>query len=88
MECLSLFVNKDLTRTTAPATIEELVAAGRAAGTDVVLSLPVGEKGDAYNMEPIYTAAGGYLFGKDANGDYLAGSSFLQLFSEHFQLIL
>ena len=37
------------------------------------LSLPVGEKGDAYNMEPIYTAGGGYLFGKDANGDYLAG---------------
>ena len=49
-----------------------LVAAGKAAGTDVVLSLPVGEKGDAYNMEPIYTAGGGYLFGKDANGDYLA----------------
>ena len=51
---------------------EELVAAGKAAGTDVVLSLPIGEKGDAYNMEPIYTAGGGYLFGKDANGDYLA----------------
>ena len=73
VECVSLFVNKDLTQVTAPATIEELVAAGRAAGTDVVLSLPVGEKGDAYNMEPIYTAGGGYLFGKDANGDYLAG---------------
>jgi maltose-binding periplasmic protein len=73
VECLSLFVNKDLTQVTAPTTIEELIAAGKAAGTEVILSLPVGEKGDAYNMEPIYTAAGGYLFGKDANGDYLAG---------------
>ena len=73
VECVSLFVNKDLTQVTAPTTIEELIAAGKAAGTEVILSLPVGEKGDAYNMEPIYTAAGGYLFGKDANGDYLAG---------------
>ena len=73
VECVSLFVNKDLTQVTAPATIEELIAAGKAAGTEVILSLPVGEKGDAYNMEPIYTAGGGYLFGKDANGDYLAG---------------
>ena len=73
VECVSLFVNKDLTQVTAPTTIEELVAAGKAAGTEVILSLPVGEKGDAYNMEPIYTAGGGYLFGKDANGDYLAG---------------
>lgn len=72
VECVSLFVNKDLTQVTAPATIEELVAAGRAAGTEVILSLPVGEQGDAYTMEPIYTAGGGYLFGKDANGGYLA----------------
>ena len=47
VECVSLFVNKDLTQVTAPATIEELVAAGKAAGTDVVLSLPVGEQGAA-----------------------------------------
>ena len=72
VETLALFVNKDLTSVTAPATVEELVTAGQAAGTEVILSLPVGEKGDAYNMEPIYTAGGGYLFGKDANGDYLA----------------
>ena len=70
VECLSLFVNKDLTQVTAPTTIEELIAAGKAAGTEVILSLPVGEKGDAYNMEPIYTAAGGYMFGKNPDGSY------------------
>ena len=70
VECVSLFVNKDLTQVTAPATIEELIAAGKAAGTEVILSLPVGEKGDAYNMEPIYTAAGGYMFGKNPDGSY------------------
>lgn len=70
VECVSLFVNKDLTQVTAPTTIEELIAAGKAAGTEVILSLPVGEKGDAYNMEPIYTAAGGYLFGKNPDGSY------------------
>lgn len=70
VETLALFVNKGLTDVAAPATIEDLVTAGKAAGTEVVLSLPVGEKGDAYHMEPIYTAGGGYLFGKDASGNY------------------
>ena len=68
VETLALFVNKGLTSVTAPATIEELVAAGQAAGTDAVLSLPVGEAGDAYHMQPLYTSGGGYLFGKNADG--------------------
>ncbi|SDN55628.1 carbohydrate ABC transporter substrate-binding protein, CUT1 family [Actinomyces ruminicola] len=68
VETLGLFVNKDLTDVTEPATIEELVAAGQASGADVVLSLPVGESGDAYHMEPLYTSGGGYLFGKKEDG--------------------
>ncbi len=32
--------------------------------------MPVGENGDAYHMEPLFTSAGGYLFGKDADGNY------------------
>ena len=70
VECLGLFVNKALTQVTEPATIEEIVEAGTAAGTELILSQAVDEKGDAYNMEPIYTAAGGYLFGKNPDGSY------------------
>ena len=66
VECLGLFVNKALTSVTQPTSIEEMVEAGTAAGTTLVLS----QKGDAYNMEPIYTAAGGYLFGKNPDGSY------------------
>ncbi len=68
VETLGLFVNKKLTQDAEPATIEKLVEAGKAAGTEAILSLPVGEAGDAYHMEPIYTSAGGYLFGKDSDG--------------------
>ncbi|MBO3724228.1 extracellular solute-binding protein [Actinomyces bowdenii] len=72
VETLALYVNKGLTQVAEPASIEELVEAGKAAGTDVVLSLPVGEEGDAYHMQPIFTAGGGYLFGKDSEGAYKA----------------
>ena len=70
VECLGLFVNKALTPVTQPTSIEEMVEAGTAAGTALVLSQAVDEKGDAYNMEPIYTAAGGYLFGMNPDGSY------------------
>lgn len=68
VETLALYANKALTDTPEPTTIEELVAAGGAKGAENVLSLPVGEKGDAYHMEPLYTSAGGYLFGSNADG--------------------
>ncbi|RAX23458.1 MULTISPECIES: extracellular solute-binding protein [unclassified Actinomyces] len=68
VETLGLFVNTDLTDVTEPATIEELVEAGQASSADVVLSLPVGESGDAYHMEPLYTSGGGYLFGTKSDG--------------------
>lgn len=69
VETLVLFANKELTDVPAPKTIEELVAAAKAGGAEVLLSLPVGEQGDAYHMEPLYTSAGGYLFGKDDKGN-------------------
>lgn len=68
-ESLVLFANKSLTDTPAPKSIEELVAAGEAGGAENILSLPVGEEGDAYHMQPLYTSAGGYLFGTTADGD-------------------
>ena len=51
----------------APATIEDLVATGRrlvAAGQATeVLGLPVGAQGDLESVYPLYSSAGGYLFG-------------------------
>lgn len=70
VEALALYVNKGLTSKTAPATVEELVEAGRAAGTDEVLALPVGDEGNAYFMQPFYSSAGGYLFGTYSDGTY------------------
>ena len=56
----------------APTTIEDLVATGQAAVkkklVDQALSLPVGQTGDAYHMEPFFTSAGGSLFGSDTTG--------------------
>jgi arabinogalactan oligomer/maltooligosaccharide transport system substrate-binding protein len=58
----------------APKSIEDLVATGKqlkAAGkTSEIMSLQVGQKGDAYHAYPLFTSAGGYLFGTKANGDY------------------
>ena len=68
VETLALFANNDLTDVPEPASIEELVEAAKAGGAENILSLPIGESGDPYHMQPIYTSAGGYLFGKDAEG--------------------
>lgn len=68
VEALVLYANKKLTDVPEPKSIEELVKAGKGKGAANPLSLPVGEKGDAYHMEPLYTSAGGYLFGKNSDG--------------------
>ncbi|MGP5697072.1 sugar ABC transporter substrate-binding protein [Brachybacterium alimentarium] len=70
VETLVMFANKELTDVPEPKTVEEMVAAGEAGDADNVLSLPVGEQGDAYHMEAFYTSAGGYLFGTDTEGDF------------------
>lgn len=69
VETLVLFANNKLTDVPEPKTIEELVEAGKASGAENILSMPVGEEGDAYNMQPMYTSAGGYLFGTNAEGE-------------------
>ncbi|OKI19142.1 sugar ABC transporter substrate-binding protein [Nocardiopsis sp. TSRI0078] len=57
----------------APETFEELVEVGTAlvgAGrAERALSLQVGQEGDAYHLHPLFTSAGGYLFGEDESGD-------------------
>jgi arabinogalactan oligomer/maltooligosaccharide transport system substrate-binding protein len=55
-----------------PATFEEMLASGaalRAAGrADEALVVQVGAEGDPYYMYPVLLAAGGWLFGRDADG--------------------
>ncbi|MCS6712546.1 extracellular solute-binding protein [Brachybacterium sp. EF45031] len=70
VETLALFANNALTDVPEPKTIEELIEAGKAKGAENVLALPVGEEGDAYHMQPLYTSGGGYLFGQDADGNH------------------
>ncbi|XVV10319.1 sugar ABC transporter substrate-binding protein [Actinoplanes sp. CA-131856] len=67
MENLALIRNTDLAPK-APATIEELVATKTKATEK--LCVQVGQNGDAYHLYPLYSSAGGYLFGTTANGDY------------------
>ncbi|MFC7279034.1 extracellular solute-binding protein [Paractinoplanes rhizophilus] len=72
-ENLALIRNTDLAPQ-APATIEDLVATGRklVSGKKAaeILCLQVGQTGDAYHLYPLYSSAGGYLFGTTATGDY------------------
>jgi arabinogalactan oligomer / maltooligosaccharide transport system substrate-binding protein len=73
IENLALIRNTELAPT-APATIEEAVAAGKKLKAEgkvsEILALQVGQTGDAYHIYPLYTSAGGYLFGTKPNGDY------------------
>lgn len=69
VETLALYANTALTDAPEPASLEEMISAAEAGGAENILSLPIGESGDPYHMQPIYTSAGGYLFGKDAEGN-------------------
>ncbi|THV24407.1 sugar ABC transporter substrate-binding protein [Glycomyces paridis] len=53
----------------APATFEELISAGQAAGTDEVLTMEVGVDGNAYSAYPLFSSMGGYLFKDDGAGN-------------------
>jgi arabinogalactan oligomer/maltooligosaccharide transport system substrate-binding protein len=71
-ENLALIRNTDLAPD-APATVEDLVATGQklksAKKASEILCLQVGQNGDAYHLYPLYSSAGGYLFGTTASGD-------------------
>ncbi|GAA4984833.1 maltose ABC transporter substrate-binding protein [Kineococcus glutinatus] len=69
VESVALFRNTALVPD-APATIEDLVATGKASGAENPLCLQQGLEGDAYHMYPLYSSAGGYLFGQSPDGDY------------------
>jgi arabinogalactan oligomer / maltooligosaccharide transport system substrate-binding protein len=67
LENLALIRNTDLAPE-APATFEELVEAGKAAGTDEVVMMEVSVNGNAYNAYPLFSSMGGYLFKDDGTG--------------------
>lgn len=71
-ENLALLRNTDMVPD-EPQTVEEMVTSGTDAvdsdSADRVLSVQVGEEGDAYHLHPFFTSAGGYLFGDDESGD-------------------
>jgi arabinogalactan oligomer / maltooligosaccharide transport system substrate-binding protein len=73
IENLALIRNTELAPE-APKTLDELVKAGKALKASKkaseILSLQIGNNGDAYHIYPLYAAGGGYLFGTTANGDY------------------
>jgi arabinogalactan oligomer/maltooligosaccharide transport system substrate-binding protein len=73
VENVALFRNTDLAPK-APATIDELLSAGKAlvssGKTKEAVAWPSGNSGNPYHGYPFYTAGGGYLFGKKSNGDY------------------
>ncbi|MBO9625234.1 MAG: extracellular solute-binding protein [Microbacterium sp.] len=72
-ESIVLYRNTDLAPS-VPATFEDLVSTGEAVvaagAAERVLSLQVGQQGDAYSMQPFYSSAGGYLFGADGKGGW------------------
>lgn len=73
IEALALYRNTDVVPD-EPATLDDAFAAGLAAkeaGTvESAFNLPVGELGDAYHMQPLYTSMGGVIFDRDAEGNY------------------
>ncbi|SEH02302.1 arabinogalactan oligomer / maltooligosaccharide transport system substrate-binding protein [Nonomuraea solani] len=72
MENIALIRNTKLAPD-APASIEDLIAKGKKLKADgkvkEVLCLPVGQKGDAFHVYPIFASGGGALFGTTAGGD-------------------
>ncbi|WP_448072350.1 sugar ABC transporter substrate-binding protein [Georgenia yuyongxinii] len=56
----------------APATWDEMVAAGQAAGTTYPFLLQMGEEGDPYTMYPLQTSFGAPVFTQNDDGSYAA----------------
>lgn len=73
MNNLVLFRNTDLAAD-APATVEDMVAAGKKAvqsgDAEQPLAWPVGDTGNPYFINPLYTSGGGYMFGQTDDGTF------------------
>jgi maltose/maltodextrin transport system substrate-binding protein/arabinogalactan oligomer/maltooligosaccharide transport system substrate-binding protein len=70
VEAISLIYNKDLVPT-PPATWDELKAVAKKLQDDKKVEQGyVMQQGDPYHTEPLLTGFGGYIFGRDAAGNY------------------
>lgn len=69
IENIALVRNTALAQT-APATFDEMVAAGKAAGTEFPFLIPVGPESDPYHLYPFQTSFGAPVFGTNADGSY------------------
>lgn len=68
-ENLGFFYNTDLVDA-PPATWDEVVQVGEALKAEGKVSYIMAVTGTTYDLYPLYTAFGGYIFGKNANGDW------------------
>ncbi|MPV37946.1 sugar ABC transporter substrate-binding protein [Georgenia subflava] len=74
----------------APATWDDAVAAGQAAGTPYPILIQMGEEGDPYTMYPLQTSFGAPVFTQNEDGSYTpelalggeAGNAFAQWLAE------
>ncbi|TFD07873.1 maltose ABC transporter substrate-binding protein [Cryobacterium sp. TMT1-21] len=55
---------------TAPATYDDIIAAGTAAGTEFPFLVQVGPESDPYHLYPFQTSFGAPVFGTNADGSY------------------
>ena len=73
MNSIVLFRNTALVPE-APKTFEDMIAQGKAlkaAGkVSEIVAYPIGPTGDPYHINPLYTSAGGYIFGTKPDGDF------------------
>jgi len=70
LENLALIRNADLAPDATPATFDEMIAAGQAAGTEFPFLIQMGENGDPYSMYPFQTSFGAPVFVQAADGTY------------------
>lgn len=92
IENIALIRNVDLAPE-APATWDDAVAAGQAAGTEFPILIQVGDEGDPYTMYPLQTSFGAPVFVQNEDGSYTAelalggegGEAFAQWLAEQGQ---
>ena len=68
-ENLGFFYNTDLVET-PPATWAEVMEVGGQLQADGAVTYAMGLTGTTYDMFPLQTAFGGYVFSRDADGNY------------------
>ncbi|HLO27684.1 MAG TPA: extracellular solute-binding protein [Anaerolineales bacterium] len=68
-ENLGFFYNTDLVKT-PPTTWDEVVSMGEALKKDGKVDYIMGVTGTTYDVYPVFTSFGGYIFGKDDKGNW------------------